>query len=79
MKIYSQITKYGSIHFSCSMVSNYLQPHGCSMPGFPVHHQLPKLIQTHVHWVGDAIQPAHPQLSLSPPVFNLSQHQDLFQ
>ena len=51
----------------------------CSMPGFPVHHQLPELAQTHVHWVSDAIQPSHPLLSPSPPIFNLSQHQDLFQ
>ena len=49
----------------------------CSMPGFPVHHQLPELTQTHVHWVGDAIQPSHPLLSPSPPAFNLSQHQGL--
>ena len=51
----------------------------CSTPGFPVHHQLPELTQTHVHWVGDAIQPSHPLSSPSPPTFNLSQHQDLFQ
>ena len=51
----------------------------CSTPGFPVHHQLLKLAQTHVHWVGDAIQPSHPLLSPSPPAFNLSQHQGLFQ
>ena len=38
----------------------------CSMPGFPVHHQLPELAQTHIHWVGDAIQPSHPLLSPSP-------------
>ena len=50
----------------------------CSMPGLPVHHQLPEFTQTHVHWVGDAIQPSHPLLSPSPPVFNLSQHQGLF-
>ena len=51
----------------------------CSTPGFPVHHQLPEPTQTHVHWVGDAIQPSHPLSSPSPPVFNLSQHQGLFQ
>ena len=51
----------------------------CSMPGFPVHHQLPELTQTHVHWVTHAIQPSHPMSSLSPPAFNLSQHQSLFQ
>ena len=67
MKIYSQITKYGSIHFSCSMVSNSLQPHGCSMPGLPVHHQLPEFTQIHVHWVGNAIQPFHPLSFPSPP------------
>ena len=51
----------------------------CSMPGFPVHHQLPQPIQTHVHCVGDAIQPSHPLSSPSPPAFNLSQHQGIFQ
>ena len=50
----------------------------CSTPGFPVHHQLPELTQTHLHRVGDAIQPSHPLLSPSPPSFNLSQHQGLF-
>ena len=49
------------------------------MPDFPVHHQLPELAQTHVHQVSDAIQPSHPLLSPSPPAFNLSQHQSLFQ
>ena len=39
----------------------------CSMPGFPVHYQLPELAQTHVHWVSDTIQPSHPLLSPSPP------------
>ena len=51
----------------------------CSTPGFPVHHQLLEFSQTHVHWVGDAIQPSYPLSSPSPPAFNLSQHQDLFQ
>ena len=49
------------------------------MPGFPVHQQLPEPTQTHVHGVSDAIQPSHPLLSPSPPAFNLSQHQGLFQ
>ena len=49
------------------------------MPGFPVHHQLPELAQTHIHQVGDTIQSSHPLLSPSPPTFNLSQHQGLFQ
>ena len=57
-----------------SVMSNSLWPHGLSMPGFPVHHQLPEFTQTHVHWVGDAIQPSLPLLSPSPPAFNLSQH-----
>ena len=48
-------------------------------PGLPVHHQLPEFTHTHVHWVGDAIQPSHPLLSPSPHAFNLSQHQGLFQ
>ena len=51
----------------------------CSTPGFPVHHQLLELAQTQVHLVGDAIQPSHPLSSRSPPAFNLSQHQGLFQ
>ena len=49
-----------------------------STQGLPVHHQLPELTQTHVHWVGDAIQPSLPLSSLSPPALNLSQHQGLF-
>ena len=49
-----------------------------SMPSFPVHHQLPEFTQTHIHRVGDAIQPSHPLLSPSPPALNLSQHQGLF-
>ena len=53
-------------------------PMDCSMPGFPVHHQLQELTQTHVHRVSDAIQPSHPLLSPSPPAVNLSQHQGLF-
>ena len=50
-----------------------------STPGLPVHHQLPEFTQTHVYWLGDAIQPSHPLSSPSPPAFNLSQHQGLFQ
>ena len=51
----------------------------CSTPGLPVHHQLPEFDQTHVHGVSDAIQPSYPLLAPSPPAFNLSQHQGLFQ
>ena len=50
-----------------------------SMIGFPVHHQLLELIQTHVHQVGDAIQPSYPLSSPSSPALNLSQHHSLFQ
>ena len=50
----------------------------CSTPSLPVHHQLPELAQTHIHRVSDAVQLSHPQLSPSPPAFNLSQHQGLF-
>ena len=49
-----------------------------STPGLPVHHQLREFTQTHVHWIGDAIQPSHPLSSPSPPALNLSQHQGLF-
>ena len=51
----------------------------CSTPDFPVLHHLSELAETHVHQVGDAIQPSHPLLSPSPPALNLSQHQGLFQ
>ena len=54
-------------------------PMDCSTSGFPVHHQILELAQTRVHPVGDAIQPPHPLSSPSLPVFNLSQHQGLFQ
>ena len=65
--------------FSHSVVSDFLQPHDCSTPGFPVHPQLLELAQAHVHRVSDAIQPSHPLSSPSPPAFSLSQHQCLFQ
>ena len=68
-----------SVQFSHSVISDSLWPHGPSTPGLPVHHQLPEFTQTHVHWVGDAIQPSQPLSSPSPPAFNLSQHQGLFQ
>ena len=53
-------------------------PMNCNMPGIPVHHQLLEFTQTHVHWIGDAIQPSHPLSSPFPPALNLSQHQGLF-
>ena len=66
-----------SVQFSRSVVSDSLRPMDCSTPGFPVHHHLPQLAQTHVHQGGDAIQPSHPLSSPSPSTFNLSQHQGL--
>ena len=66
-----------SVQFSSSL--NLCDPMGCSTPSFPVHHQLPELVQTHFHRVGDAIQPSHPLSSPSSPALHLSQHQDLFQ
>ena len=54
-------------------------PVDCSTPGFPVFHYLPEFAQIHIRWVGDAIQPSHPLSAPSPPAFNLSQHQGLFQ
>ena len=65
-----------SVTKSCLTLCN---PMGCSMPSFPVLHHLLELAQTHVHWVGDAIQPSYPLSSPSPPAFNLSHHQGLFQ
>ena len=53
-------------------------PMDCSTPGFPVLHYLPELAQTHVHRIGDAIQPSYPLSSPSSPTFSLSQHQGLF-
>ena len=60
-------------------MSDTLRLHGCSMPGFLVFHNLPKLAQAHVHWVGDAIQPSHPLSPTSPPALNPSQLRSLFQ
>ena len=67
-------------HFSSDtqLCLTLCNPMDCSTPSVTVHHQLPELAQTHVHWVGDAIQPSHPLLSPSP-AFNLSQHQGFFQ
>ena len=70
---------FSSDQFSLSVVSDSLWPHESSMPGLPVHHQLPELTQTHVHRVSDAIQPTHLLSSPSPPAPNPFQHQGLFQ
>jgi len=64
------------LHFSLVAQScpTLCDPMACSKPGFPVYHQLQEFTQTHVHQVGDAIQPSHPLSSPFPPTFNLSQH-----
>ena len=68
--------QFSPVTQSCLTLCN---PIHCSKPGFPVLHQLLELAQTHVHWVGDAIQPSHPLSSSSPPAFSLSQLQGVFQ
>ena len=70
----------GDIQFSLVTQSclTLCNPTICSIPGLPVHHQLPEFTQTHVLWVGDAIQASHPLSSPSPPTLNHSQHQGLF-
>ena len=73
------IRKHVSVQFNYSVISNSLQPHGMQDARPPCPSPTPGVTQTHVHWVSDAIQPSHPLSSPSPPVFSLSQHQDLFQ
>ena len=67
---------FSSVAQLCPTICNCMD---CNNPGFPVHHQLPELTQTHVDQVGDAIQPSHPLLPPSPPASYLSRHQGLFQ
>ena len=66
--------QFSSVAQSCLTLCD---PMNHSTPGLPVHHQLPEFTQTHVHWVGEAIQPSHPLSSPSPSALNLSQHQGL--
>ena len=68
--------QFSSVAQSCPTLCD---PMNHSMPGLPVHHRLPEFTQTHVHQVGDTIQPSHPLSSPSPPAPNPSQHQSLFQ
>ena len=68
--------QFSSVAQSCPTLYN---PMNLSMPGLPVHHQLPESTQTHVGWVGDAIQPSYLLSSSSPPALSLSEHQGLFQ
>ena len=72
------LVQFSSVQFSQSCPT-LCDPMNRSTPGLPVHHQLPELTQTHVHRVGNVIQPSHPLSSPSPPASNLSQHQSLFQ
>jgi len=74
--LFLSISQFSSVAQSCPTLCDLMD---CSMPGFPVRHQLLEPAQTHVHQVGDTIQPTHPLSSLSPPAFNFSQHQGLFQ
>ena len=67
--------RFSSVTQSCPTLCD---PVDCSTPGFPLHHQLPELAQSHVHRVGDTIQPSHPLSSTSPSALSLSQHQGLF-
>ena len=67
--------QFSSVAQSCPTLCD---PMNHSTPGLPVHHQLSEFTQTHVHRVGDAIQPSHPLSSPSPPAPNPSQHQGLF-
>ena len=74
--MYAASVQFSSVAQSCLTLCD---PMNRSMPGLPVHHQLPEFTQTHVHRVRDAIQPSHPRSSPSPPAPNPSQHQNLFQ
>ena len=81
--LHSRLYKYRllfSVQFSsvAQLCPTLCDPMNCSMPGLPVHHQLPEFAQAHVHQVADAIQPSNPLLSPSPPAFSLSHYQGLF-
>ena len=80
-EIYRKMLHFNQIQFSSVAQScpTFCNPMNRSAPGLPVHHQLPEFTQTHVHRVGDAIQPSHPLSSPSPPAPNPSQHHSLFQ
>ena len=83
LPIRGYIVFLSSISVQFSLVAQWClilcDPMDCSMPRFPVHHQLLESTQTHVHWVSDAIQPSHPLSSPCPPAFNLTQDQNFFQ
>ena len=69
---------FQSVSSVAQLCPTLCDPMDRSTPGLPVHHQLPEFTQTHVHWVGNVIQPSHPLSSPSPPALKLSQHQGLF-
>ena len=73
------VSKYPQFSSVAQSHPTLFDPMNRSMPGLPVHHQLPEFTWTHAHWVSDAIQPSHPLSSPSPPAPNPSQHQSLFQ
>ena len=75
-RLFKLYAEFSSVTRSWLTLCNSMK---CSTPGFPVYHQLLELTQTHIHQVSDTIQSSHPQSSPSPPAFNLSQHQGLFQ
>ena len=79
LKEQSQAKQSVQISSVAQLCLTLCDPMDCSMPGFLVHHQLPELAQTRVHRVDDAIQPSRPLSSPSPPAFNLSHIQGLFQ
>ena len=79
MKVKEESEKVGFSSVQSLSCPTLCDPMNCSTPGIPIHHHLPEFIQTHVHRVGDAIQPSHLLSSPSPPVPNSSQHQSLFQ
>ena len=75
----SDSSLFSSVQFNsvAQLCLSLFDPMDCSTPGFPVHHQLSELAQTHVYQVSEVIQPSHPLSSPSPPAFNLSQRQGL--
>ena len=75
---YNTVFKFYQISSVTQLCPTLCNPMNRSTPGLPVPHQLPESMQTHVHWVGDAIQPSHPLSSPSLPALNLSQHQGIF-
>ena len=76
MTINNLVVQFSSVAQPCLTLCD---PVNCSMPDFPVHHQLPEFTQTHIHWISDAIQLSHPLSSPSPPAPNDSQHRSLYQ